>query len=77
MKKLDRARLILHKETKKKRDPAGSFLAIHLLNDPQVNTLYQDLYGHYTTYNEPCSIFIFYICVNRNGKTINIKVGLK
>ena len=36
MKKLERARLILRKEVKKKRSPEGSFLAVHLLNDPQV-----------------------------------------
>ena len=40
MKKLDRARLILRKEVKKKRKPEGSFLAIHLLNDAQVSVMF-------------------------------------
>jgi len=45
MKKLDRARLILRKEVKKKRKPEGSFLAIHLLNDAQTfsEKLYKEL----------------------------------
>lgn len=45
MKKLERARLILRKEVKKKRSPEGSFLAVHLLNDPQTfaEKLYKEL----------------------------------
>lgn len=58
-KKLERARLILRKHVKKKRAGEGSFLAIHLIHDPQ--SFVEQLYKKLNKFNDKWDIKLLLI----------------
>jgi len=59
VKKLERARLILRKHVKKKRGAEGSFLAIHLIHDPQ--SFVEQLYKKLNKFNDKWDIKLLLI----------------